>query len=231
MRQHLAETGAPPASSDLLEPDPVTPRIIAPHTWFAVLLMMFLAAMQRIWAGGVDLEGGVWLALLLAVPAWTGASHGAMAGALSGAFGALGTLAVLQPSPVTGFGSAGAPASGMMVLGWTAIATLVGYTSGSGAASAPGQPGPLRRLVLPGMAALGLCLLLPALAEAPIAWTLDWTATSAMETAFALGAAAVANARLGRAATTTAPPKDSPPDAPTPPASTGDDAPPTPTEG
>jgi hypothetical protein len=173
MRQQLLLSHGKGGTSDIMDPDPVTRGFLPGSAWLVVLVCLLLAAAQRVIAHGVDLEAGPWLGLLLALPALVGAALGGVAGALTGAFGALGTFAMLHPVPALGWGSIGDNAPWPVVVGVVAVAAVAGAAAFVGRGSNGAR---LLRAVLGAVVVGALLLALPAVAGAVVAGTPDWTA-------------------------------------------------------
>ena len=173
MRQQLTLEHGVGGSSDLLLPDPVHGTALPGIAWLGVLACLLTSVAQRVSVGGVDLEGGIWLGLLLMAPGWVGAQAGRTGGALTGAFGALAVFAALHPMPYSGHFSIGAPAE------WSLMVVVVVLWAFAGLVSHVGRSGSQTRAIattLAGVTALALMLwVLPDVAGAPTARSLDWT--------------------------------------------------------
>lgn len=195
-RQQLKLAHGVGGTTDLLDPDPVPGSYLPSAAWGVVLAMMALTALQIGLAGSVDFESGMWLAALVALPAWVGARYGGLAGGLVGIFGAVGVFAVLQPSPYTGMFSVGQSADWMVIVG-TILAFFV-----TGALFGQGQ-GALRVAAACLIGSL-LWWFLPELAGAPVAGSLDWVSQCLRVVGAALAASSftASSAAPGNVATT-----------------------------
>ena len=182
-RQHVLVARDQTGMSDLLQPAPPPAAQVIPQlAWFGVLVMMFLAAVQRGFQGGVDLNTAPFLALYCAIPALVGTWTHGRSGFVCGFFGMFGVLSILYPMPWLGFFSVGSAAPGSAYLAAAVAAGAVGGLAGLGRGK------PFAAIVT----AAG-CLLwfaVPWLASAACAGTLSSVATIT----FAAGIAAIMTA-------------------------------------